>query len=70
MVDMDSDTNNELQEIEKTDLIKYLQLNNRISDTVNEDVIDFVLLKLNEIRYEVGLKIKKRQNKPIKKDGS
>ncbi|MHA1407694.1 MAG: hypothetical protein ACTSSG_09995 [Candidatus Heimdallarchaeaceae archaeon] len=67
---MDSDTNNELQEIEKTDLIKYLQLNNRISDTVNEDVIDFVLLKLNEIRYEVGLKIKKRQNKPIKKDGS
>lgn len=59
-----------MREIEKEELIKHLKEKNDPSEAINSDVVDFVLWKLNEIRHEVGIKLKEREEKGIKKSGA
>ncbi|MEE9410229.1 MAG: hypothetical protein V3V41_04815 [Candidatus Heimdallarchaeota archaeon] len=59
-----------MREIEKEDLMKYLKDKNDKSTYTNPDVVDFVLWKLNEIKHEVSIKLKEREQSDIKKSGS
>ena len=59
-----------MKEIEKEDLIKSLKENSETLTQIDIDAVDFVLLKLNELRYEVSLKLQERENKKIKKSVS
>ena len=59
-----------MREIEKEDLIKQLQKSPEQSSNLDMDAVDFVLLKLNELRYEVGLRVKEKERKIIKKNVS
>ena len=59
-----------MREIEKEYLIKQLQKSPEQSSNLDMDAVDFVLLKLNELRYEVGLRVKEKERKIIKKNVS
>ena len=59
-----------MREIDKEELIKHLKEKNNPSEAINSDVVDFVLWKLNEIRHEVSIKLKEREEKGIKKSGA
>jgi hypothetical protein len=48
-----------MREIEKEELLKNLRSNNDQNSPIDMEAVDFVLLKLNEIRHEVRLKLKK-----------
>ena len=52
-----------MREIEKEDLLKNLKKTPDQTPIIDMDAVDFVLLKLNEIRHEVNLKLKDRENK-------
>ena len=47
-----------MQEIEKEELLKNLRSSNGQNSPIDMDAVDFVLLKLNEIRHEVRLRLK------------
>jgi len=47
-----------MKEIEKDELLKNLRKNNDQSSPIDMEAVDFVVLKLNEIRHEVRLKLK------------
>ena len=59
-----------MREIEKEELMKHLKEKSDPSSAINSDVVDFVLWKLNEIRHEVSIKLKEREEKGIKKCSS
>ncbi len=59
-----------MKEIEKEDLLKSLKENSETLTQIDMDAVDFVLLKLNELRYEVSLKLQEREDKKIKKSVS
>ncbi|MCG3215611.1 MAG: hypothetical protein KAS63_02775 [Candidatus Heimdallarchaeota archaeon] len=59
-----------MREIEKEDLMKYLKEKNDKSNATNPAVVDFVLWKLNEIKYEVSIKLKEREQRDTKKSSS
>ncbi len=59
-----------MREIEKEELLKHLKEKSNPSTNINSDVVDFVLWKLNEIRHEVSIKLKEREEKRIKKSGA
>lgn len=52
-----------MKDIEKEDLIKNLKGITNQSTTLDMDAIDFLVLKLNEIRHEVRLKFKDHEHK-------
>ena len=52
-----------MKEIEKDELLKNLRKNNDQSSPIDMEAVDFVLLKLNEIRHEVSLKLKDYEHK-------
>ena len=59
-----------MREIEREELVKHLKEKSDTSANINSDVVDFVLWKLNEIRHEVSIKLKEREEKRIKKSGA
>ena len=59
-----------MKEIEKEDLLKSLKENSDTLTQIDMDAVDFVLLRLNELRYEVSLKLRERENKKVKKSVS
>ena len=59
-----------MREIEKEDLMRNLKEKNDSTKAIDSDVVDFVLWKLNEIRHEVRIKLKERENKGTKTSGS
>lgn len=59
-----------MKELEKEDLLKSLKENSETLTQIDMDAVDFVLLKLNELRYEVSLKLQEREDKKIKKSVS
>ncbi|MFW9852065.1 MAG: hypothetical protein ACFFDS_03935 [Candidatus Thorarchaeota archaeon] len=59
-----------MKELEKEDLLKSLKENSETLTQIDMDAVDFVLLKLNELRYEVSLKLQERENKKVKKSVS
>jgi len=59
-----------MKELEKEDLLKSLKENSETLTQIDMEAVDFVLLKLNELRYEVSLKLQERESKKIKKSVS
>ena len=59
-----------MKEIEKKDLLKSLKENSETLSQIDMEAVDFVLLKLNELRYEISLKLQEREDKRIKKSVS
>jgi hypothetical protein len=51
-----------MKEIEKDELLKNLRKTYDQNTPIDMDAVDFVLLKLNEIRHEVSLRLKDREN--------
>ena len=56
--------------IEKEDLIPHLKDSNDPKKEIDMEAVDFVLLKLNELRHEVSLKFYEKKIKSSKKTGS
>ena len=56
--------------IKKEELLKNLKGANDQTSAIDMDAVDFVLLKLNEIKYEVSLKLKDHENITKKKSVS
>ena len=52
-----------MSEIEREELLKKLKRPTDQTSAIDMNAVDFVLLKLNEVRYEVSLKLKDRENK-------
>lgn len=52
-----------MKEIEKDELLKNLKGATDQPSTIDMDAVDFVLLKLNEIKYEVSLRLEEREQK-------
>ena len=47
-----------MKAIEKEELLKNLKSSDEQNSSIDMDAVDFVLLKLNEIRHEVRLRLK------------
>ncbi|MBY8999839.1 MAG: hypothetical protein KGD64_02895 [Candidatus Heimdallarchaeota archaeon] len=56
--------------IEKDDLLTQLKKNNDSSKEIDLEAVDFVLLKLNELRHEVSLKFYEKKIKNSQKSGA
>ncbi|MCG3225925.1 MAG: hypothetical protein H7645_03340 [Candidatus Heimdallarchaeota archaeon] len=59
-----------MSEIEREELLKNLKRPTDQTSAIDMDAVDFVLLKLNEIRFEVSLRLKDRENKVKEKSVS
>jgi hypothetical protein len=55
--------------IEKDDLISRLKDSNNPKKEVDIEAVDFVLLKLNELRHEISLKFYEKKINDSKKSG-
>ncbi len=56
--------------IEKDDLISSLKDSNGSKKEIDMEAVDFVLLKLNELRHEISLKFYEKKIKKSKRSGS
>ncbi len=56
--------------IEKDDLISRLKDNNNPKKEIDMEAVDFVLLKLNELRLEISLKFYEKKINDSKKSGA
>ena len=56
--------------IEKEDLISSLKDNNGTKKEIDMEAVDFVLLKLNELRHEISLKFYEKKIMGSKRSGS
>jgi len=59
-----------MKDIEKEDLLKQLKISEDQFKAINLDAVDFVILKLNEIKHEVNLRIKEHETKKVEKSVS
>ena len=59
-----------MDEIKREDLLRKLNDNADPLRLINDDAVDFVLWKLNEIKQEIGLRLKNREERTESKDGS
>ncbi len=56
-----------MEEIKREDLVRHLKSSSNENPTLNEEALDFVLWKLNEIKHEVGLKLETKEKTPLVK---
>ena len=56
-----------MEEIKREDLVRHLKSNSNKNSSLNEEALDFVLWKLNEIKHEVGLNLEKKEKLSITK---
>ena len=56
--------------IEKDDLISRLKDNHDPKKEIDMETVDFVLLKLNELRHEISLKFYEKKINDSKRSGS
>ncbi len=56
--------------IEKDDLISYLKNSKDSKKEIDMEAVDFVLLKLNELRHEISLKFYEKKISNSKKRGA
>ena len=56
--------------IEKEELVPYLKDRDDPQKEIDMEAVDFVLLKLNELRHEVSLRFYEKKIKSSKKTGS
>ena len=59
-----------MDEIKREDLLRKLDENADPLRLINDDAVDFVLWKLNEIRQEVDLRLKNRAERTEMRDSS
>ena len=59
-----------MDEIKREDLLRKLNDNADPLRLINDDAVDFVLWKLNEIKQEIGLRLKNREERTELKDSS
>ena len=52
-----------MDEIKREDLLRKLDENADPLRIINDEAVDFVLWKLNEIKQEVGLRLKNREDR-------
>jgi len=59
-----------MEEIKREDLIRQLKHHPNKDIILNQETIDFVLWKLNEIKHEVGIKLANKENSTFVKTKS
>lgn len=59
-----------MEEIKREDLIRHLKHHPNKDVILNQETIDFVLWKLNEIKHEVGIKLANKENSTFVKTKS
>jgi hypothetical protein len=59
-----------MDEIKREDLLRKLNDEADPLRLINDDAVDFVLWKLNEIREEIGLRLKNREDKSVLRDSA
>ncbi len=59
-----------MDEIKREDLLRKLNDNSDPLKIINDEAVDFVLWKLNEIKQEIGLRLKNREERTISKDSA
>ncbi|MCE7743086.1 MAG: hypothetical protein GOP50_11610 [Candidatus Heimdallarchaeota archaeon] len=59
-----------MEEIKREDLLRQLNEKSDPLRIINDDAVDFVLWKLNEIKQEIGLRLKNREEKTVLKDSA
>ena len=59
-----------MDEIKREDLLRKLNDESDPLRLINDDAVDFVLWKLNEIREEIGLRLKNREDKNVLRDSA
>lgn len=50
-----------MEEIKREDLVRQLKHHSNKDVVLNQETIDFVLWKLNEIKHEVGIKLETKE---------
>lgn len=50
-----------MEEIKREDLVRQLKHHSNKDVVLNQETIDFVLWKLNEIKHEVGIKLESKE---------
>jgi len=56
-----------MEEIKREDLVRQLKHHSNKDVVLNQETIDFVLWKLNEIKHEVGIKLETKEKSPFAK---
>jgi hypothetical protein len=56
-----------MEDIKREDLVRHLKARSNDNSALNEEALDFVLWKLNEIKHEVGIKLENKEKQPIVK---
>ncbi|MCG3255358.1 MAG: hypothetical protein KAU62_04660 [Candidatus Heimdallarchaeota archaeon] len=56
-----------MEEIKREDLVRHLKHHSNKDVILNQETIDFVLWKLNEIKHEVGIKLETKEKSPFVK---
>ena len=59
-----------MEEIKREDLLRQLKERTDSQALINDDAVDFVLWKLNEIKQEIGLRLKSREERTTQKDSA
>jgi len=59
-----------MEEIKREDLVRQLKHHSNKDVLLNQEIIDFVLWKLNEIKHEVGIKLENKENSTFVKTKS
>ncbi len=59
-----------MEEIKREDLLRQLKEKADPQVLINDDAVDFVLWKLNEIKQEIGLRLKSREERTPLKDSA
>ena len=56
-----------MEEIKREDLVRQLKARSNENLVLNEEALDFVLWKLNEIKHEVGIKLENKEKPTLVK---
>ena len=56
-----------MEEIKREDLVRQLKARSNENSVLNDEALDFILWKLNEIKHEVGIKLEKKEQPTLVK---
>ncbi|GAG77249.1 unnamed protein product [marine sediment metagenome] len=56
-----------MEEIKREDLVRQLKARSNDNSVLNEEALDFILWKLNEIKHEVGINFEKKEKPTLVK---
>jgi hypothetical protein len=70
VIEFNLNLGDKMEEIKREDLLRKLNDNADPLRLINDDAVDFVLWKLNEIKQEVGLRIRNREERTEMRDSA